>query len=130
MIDYGLPVKQYALFAAALLLVSSAALTSACKKHDKLPVYGSMPSFTMHDQRGESFTASGLKGKVTVVNFMFTRCETVCPAFTAKMKGVQDRTSKLGADLQLVSISVDPDYDKPARLAAATTPHERTRPEA
>lgn len=108
----------YRYFAITVACVA-AVLISACKKaqDDKLPVYGSMPVFTMQNQRGESFSAATLRGKVSIVNFMFTRCETVCPAFTMKMKGVQDRTAALGQDVQLVSISVDPEHDTPAKLA-------------
>ena len=75
---------------------------AACSKaQEKLPTYGSLPAFTMQNQRGETFKTDQLSGKISIVNFMFTRCETVCPAFTMKMKRVQDRTAKLGEDLQL-----------------------------
>ncbi len=96
----------------------TAAGATGCAKDEPLPVLGTMPAFTMQNQRGESFESAALQGKVSIVNFMFTRCATVCPLFTAKLKRIQDRTASLGEALQLVSISVDPEHDTPAVLAA------------
>ncbi len=82
-----------------------------------LPQLGALPdfSFTRHD--GTPFGSAQLRGRPYVANFIFTRCPTICPAFTRKMVGVQDATTSFGAGLQLVSFSVDPKYDTPERLA-------------
>jgi protein SCO1/2 len=58
-----------------------------------------------------------------VANFIFTRCPTVCPAFTRKLARVQKETDGFGPKLQLVSFSVDPTYDTPERLAAYAQKH-------
>jgi protein SCO1/2 len=88
-----------------------------------LPVLGQLPGFRLVDQAGTAVSASDLRGRVTVVNFIFTRCPTVCPVFTMKMRRVQDRTADLGDRLALVSFSVDPAHDTPARLAAFASKH-------
>jgi protein SCO1/2 len=50
-----------------------------------------------------------------LLQFVFTSCTTVCPILSATFSSVQDG---LGPGVRLVSISIDPEYDTPARLAA------------
>src|SRR5262245_11218456 len=54
-----------------------------------LPVLGEVPSFRLIDERGEPFGSAELQGKVWAANFIFTRCPTVCPAFSHKMSTLQ-----------------------------------------
>ena len=82
------------------------------------PVLGTVPAFQLTDQDGHAFGSKDLAGRVWVASFIFTRCETVCPRVTAQMARVQARTRNLEPALHLVSFTVDPDYDTPARLAA------------
>jgi protein SCO1/2 len=81
-----------------------------------LPVLGSVPMFSLLDQSGAAFGSADLQGKAWVANFIFTRCPTVCPAFSAKMAQIQHRSRGLGDALRLISFSVDPEYDSPAVL--------------
>ena len=83
---------------------------------EPLPVYGTLPPFTLTDELGRPFGSAELGGEVWVANFIFTRCPTLCPAFSAKMALVQKKTRGLGDRVHLVSFSVDPEYDTPARL--------------
>jgi protein SCO1 len=82
------------------------------------PVLGTVPAFELTDQNGQRFGSADLAGRIWVASFLFTRCETVCPAVTRQLARVQDRTRNLEPALHLVSFSVDPGYDTPARLAA------------
>jgi len=85
----------------------------------KLPDLGMVPAFALTDERDLVFTEEGLRGHPTIVNFVFTRCDTICPIVSAKMEKVQERLSDRRAEsIKLVSISVDPAYDTPAKLAA------------
>jgi protein SCO1/2 len=55
-------------------------------------------------------------GRPVVLNFIFTTCTTICPLMSQTLAQFQ---SKLGNDRQhvhLMSISIDPDEDTPARL--------------
>ena len=55
-------------------------------------------------------------GKPVVLDFMYTTCSTVCPLTSQTLAQFQ---SLLGADrerMHLVSISIDPEQDTPARL--------------
>lgn len=82
-----------------------------------LPVLGQVPAFELTDARGQPFGSAQLDGKVWVANFVFTRCPTICPAFTAKMGSIFKRSSQLGDEAQLVSFTVDPEFDTPEVLA-------------
>jgi protein SCO1/2 len=79
--------------------------------------FGQVPSFSLVDQRGNSVSERTLRGKPWIANFIFTRCPTACPLLTAKFKALQERLGPTVA-AQFVSISVDPEHDTPAVLAA------------
>jgi protein SCO1 len=78
---------------------------------------GTVPAFSFVDHLGTTTTAEAFAGHVTIVNFVFTRCESVCPVSTMKMERIQEQTADLGDRVKLLSFSVDPAYDTPARLA-------------
>lgn len=87
------------------------------------PPLSQVPAFTFTSQDGAPFGTDDLKGQVWVANFIFTRCPTFCPAFTAKMKAIQERSAGEAPGLQLVSISVDPAHDSPEKLKAYAAKH-------
>lgn len=78
---------------------------------------GTLPPFQLVDDHGRPFTEDALRGHATIVSFVFTRCDTICPTTTMKMTTLQEQTA-LDDGIKLLSISVDPAYDTPARLAA------------
>jgi protein SCO1 len=96
--------------------IAACVALGACAS-EPLPVLGTLPAFALTDESGRPFGSTNLEGRVWVANFIFTRCPTLCPAFSAKMALVQKKSQGLGDRLHLVSFSVDPDYDTPARLA-------------
>ncbi|MDE1164581.1 MAG: SCO family protein [Pseudomonas sp.] len=60
-----------------------------------------------------------LANKIVVMGFIYTRCTTVCPVVSSIMGKVQQQLGgRVGTEVQLVSISVDPLRDDPPRLAA------------
>lgn len=86
------------------------------KRTEPLPRLFEVPAFALVDQHGRGFSSESLRGHVWVANFIFTRCPTVCPLFTERMRQLELGTHALAPRLQLVSFSVDPEYDTPARL--------------
>jgi len=83
----------------------------------ELPDLGEVPAFALTDDAGASFTQEALRNHPTVVDFVFTRCDSICPVVTMKMQRVQEKTGDpKGAAIKMLSISVDPEYDTPARL--------------
>lgn len=87
------------------------------------PVLATVPAFVLTDQEGRPFGSAELAGRVWVASFIFTRCDTVCPAITREMARLQARTRNLEPALHLVSFSVDPEHDTPARLADYSRAH-------
>ena len=83
---------------------------------EALPTFATIPAFSLTDQRNQTLTHEDLRGGIWIANFIFTRCPTVCPAFTAKMQQLRRRTDEAGIKTRSVSFSVDPDYDTPAVL--------------
>jgi protein SCO1/2 len=80
-----------------------------------------IPDVSLKDQDGRSvrFFSDLVKGKVVAVSFVFTTCTTVCPLIGAKFSEVQRKLGdRLGPDFRLISVSVDPANDSPARLKA------------
>ncbi len=82
-----------------------------------LPIHAEIPEFTYTDQHGEPYGTADLRGKVWVANFIFTRCPSICPLVTEKMRNIQHRSRALGDGFHMVSFTVDPDYDTPEVLA-------------
>lgn len=113
------------LWAALLLAFAAWPVIWTLRTHvpPPLPALGTVPAFELTDQDGRAFGSDDLAGRVWVASFIFTRCETVCPAITRQMARVQDRTRNLEPALHLVSFSVDPEHDTPDRLAAYAHAH-------
>ncbi len=92
--------------------------TLMCRPEQKLlPDLGAVGSFSLVDQTGQPFTESAMAGHVSIVSFIFTRCDTICPVISMKMQRIQEKTFDVGDAVKLVSFSVDPQYDTPERLA-------------
>lgn len=91
--------------------------TLMCRPEQKPPPdLGEVTAFSLVDQTGAPFTEAALRGKVTIVSFIFTRCDTICPVISMKMQRIQEKTFDIGQQVKLVSFSVDPTYDTPERL--------------
>src|SRR5450432_2127786 len=80
-------------------------------------VLATLPAFALTDQTGHAYGTRELAGKVWVSDFIFTACQEACPLLSQRMQDIARRTKHLGPDFHLVSISVDPERDTPARLA-------------
>lgn len=55
-------------------------------------------------------------GSPVLVNFIFTTCTAICPLTSAVFARVQDTLAASGKPFRLISISIDPEQDTPARL--------------
>ena len=81
----------------------------------------SIPDLPLLNQDGKQihFYRDLIKGKVVAINFIFTTCTTICPPMAATFSRVQNQMGdRLGKDIYLISISVDPAVDTPERLKA------------
>lgn len=99
-----------------LLIASLFALAACGEGSGSLPEISTVPAFELVDQDGERFRSSELEGEVSVVDFVFTSCPSVCPMLTSQMANLQRRLASHGDAVRFVSISVDPEVDRPERL--------------
>jgi protein SCO1/2 len=94
-------------------------LLAACgRAPEPLPTLGSVGAFALVDQDAHSFTADSLRGKVWIASFFFTRCPTICPRITRRMRALQIAEGAHSPPASFVSFSVDPENDTPPVLAA------------
>jgi protein SCO1/2 len=80
-----------------------------------------IPDAEVLDQDGRRvrFYTDLVRGKIVVVQFVFTTCTTICPPLGATFARVQKELGeRAGRDVHFISISVDPATDTPERLKA------------
>jgi protein SCO1 len=83
-----------------------------------------IPDVHIYDQHGRSlrFRSDLLNGKTVAINFIFTSCTTTCPPLTTAMRAIQrELADRVGRDIWLISVSVDPAVDRPERLRTFAT---------
>jgi protein SCO1/2/putative membrane protein len=76
---------------------------------------GQLPHFKLTDQNGKIVTHEALSGKVCVVSFFFSCCNTFCPKTQAVMAKLQDKFAS-SPDVLLISINVYPSHDDQTTL--------------
>jgi protein SCO1/2 len=95
--------------------------TQSREKFTADPAGGPIPDARVVDQNGKPrrFYSDLVRGKVVVINFVYTTCTTICPPLGATFGKLQKSLgAQLGKDVSLISISVDPATDTPERLRA------------
>lgn len=118
----------------------TAALLAACSGHDPAghpgtatstqgpgtgttlsrAIPASVSSLPLHDQKGRVLTLDSLHGKVVVLSDFLTTCQETCPMTSVTLRDVADdaRRAGLGDRVEVLEVTVDPERDTPARLAA------------
>ena len=70
------------------------------------------------DGKAVRFESEAVAGRIVAIDFIYTTCTTICPVLSALMAQVQDGLgARLGEEVRLISISIDPTRDTPRRLA-------------
>jgi protein SCO1 len=78
-----------------------------------------LPNVPVVTQHGQSLRLYDdvLKGKITIISFIYTTCPDICPVVTARLQQLEERLGNIvGRDIFFVSISVDPLNDTPQKL--------------
>jgi protein SCO1 len=72
------------------------------------------------DQHGKTVTLASFRGKIVMVVPFLTLCTDICPLTTGNLLQVEQslRGAHVADKVQIIELSVDPDRDTPARLAA------------
>ena len=74
-------------------------------------------TLTTHQGKQVRFYDDLLKGKIVVINFMYTSCKDACPLTTAHLVKVQKLLGeRVGRDIFMYSLTIDPKHDTPAVL--------------
>ncbi len=74
-------------------------------------------NFSAISSEGTPFQLSELKGKVVILGFGYTNCADVCPLTLGYLKTYYQSLSKSEQDdVQVLFVTVDPDYDSPEHL--------------
>jgi protein SCO1/2 len=118
-------------FSAAVLVIACAAGTPAfahepdeaaspsSKLAGEAPPPRKIPDATVVDQDGRTLTfyRDLVRGHTVAIDFIFTGCSTFCRPVTANLRAAQEQLgARVGKNIRLISISVDPANDTPARL--------------
>src|SRR5436309_689253 len=78
-----------------------------------------LPDVTVVDQDGKRlrFYSDLVRGRTVAIDFIYTSCTTICPMLTANFRNVQQELgARVGKDITLISISIDPVTDTPAKM--------------
>jgi protein SCO1/2 len=87
----------------------------------RLQVGEAVPDFAITGQDGRQFKLSGLRGKVVVLTFIYTRCPMpdFCPLMDRKFSSLAQHIGAFpnrAKDIRLISLSFDPEHDTPEIL--------------
>ena|ERR1044071_7631693 len=116
--------KKLQTFTLALLLVGGASVAAngqepASKSSSEVAAARYFGDTELVNQDGKTvrFYSDLLKDKVVVINCFFATCNGACLPLTRNLAKIQELMGDhIGKDLFLISITVDPTMDTPARL--------------
>ena len=102
------------MYAAGLMLAVAAASTLA-----RSTVSYVAPPVTMVRDDGKSVSLPREldDGRPVVLNFIFTTCSSICPLTSRTLEEFQRKLGAQAVQVHLMSISIDPEQDTPARLS-------------
>src|ERR1051325_2332559 len=112
-----IPVMILFIFLTFTTCVSSPAFTSFAQDNAS----ARMPDVEVLDQNGKKmhFYTDLIRGKTVVLNFIYTDCTAICPMMGRSFSRLQAALGeKLGREVYLISVSMNPETDTPERLKA------------
>lgn len=116
----------------ALAAATAAGCRAAANANGSYPAVNRtdcLPDVALVDQSGSTVSLASLKGMPVLVDFVYTTCKGPCPLLTAKLGAVAARLGpRLGAEVKLLSITLDPEHDHPEQLRRYATARGAVRP--
>jgi protein SCO1/2 len=94
--------------------------TDVALRSDRLRVGDTVPDFAFIDQAGRHVRLSDFRGRVMVMDFIYTRCPVadMCPRLSANFAAVQKRFERTRPhEVVLLSLTIDPLNDTPQVLS-------------
>jgi protein SCO1 len=109
-----------------LLILATALSTVGCNNNTESAARYSaageadcLPSIKLVDKYGQPFSLASLKGRPVLFDFFYTTCPGPCLVLTARMRSIAESLGdNLGATASFVSVTVDPEHDRPQQLLA------------
>jgi protein SCO1/2 len=113
--------KGTAVFSFTVGSASGATRQAAAKFTPRYPrtlEYYKVPNVTLLNQDGKPIRLRSFldSGKPVIIDFIYTTCTTVCPILSAGFSNLRDELGKDARSVQLVSISIDPEHDRPEQM--------------
>jgi len=91
-------------------LIASAVVNRAHRSRSIVLDLGEVPDFEFTRSNGQPYGLNDMKGKLNVVDFIFTNCKGACPIMSANMLDLYHLFQD-SEEVRFVSISVDPERD-------------------
>ncbi len=96
---------------------------------EPLAVGDPLPEYHFTNQFGQAFSTARYRGQALAITFLFTRCPypNFCPRMANNFQEAQQKLLTLAngpTNWQLLTISFDPDFDRPAVLKAYAEAHQ------
>jgi len=98
-----------------MLIIAFFVIKEANKTRAELPELYPVPEFSFINMDGEKVSLQQLTGRISVVDFIFTRCPGPCPMMGAKMADLYEKYRNYD-QVQFLSFTVDPEHDSLAVL--------------
>jgi len=98
--------------AGVLLAVATAATVSRATVNYQTPAV----MLVRADGKSVSLPQELDDGRPVLLNFIFTTCSSICPLTSRTLEEFQDKLGPEAAKVHMMSISIDPEQDTPARL--------------
>ncbi len=115
-----------------ILIHPSPALSTTAKSDERLVrAYQYFGDAALTDQNGirHRFLSDLLSRHVVLIQVIFTHCKDACPLQTQRLQAVRRQLGeRFGSDIIFLSLSVDPQRDKPAVLKAFAVKHQADIP--
>lgn len=111
--------KKISLMALLAVLALAPAWGEDAKAPAESPAHKYFGDIKLVNQDGKemSLYTDLMQGKTVVINAMFTTCTGACPVMSGTMAKIQEHLGdRVGKDVRLISITVDPVNDTPAKL--------------
>jgi len=100
----------------------------------RLPAIAPAADGTVLDERGEALSLGELfRGRISVLAFVYTRCADICPEamlLLHDLHGLSALDPAIAANVQLLTLSFDPEHDTPEVMAMTAEAWRQLRPEA
>ena len=105
----------------ALLLsgFSAAAVSAKEKRYERTEKVYVVPDVVLINQDREKIRLVELlkSDKPVLLDFIYGTCTTICPVLSASFSNMQRKLGEDSDQIQLVSVSIDPEYDTPEVMA-------------